>query len=140
MSKQTEISKPVLEKVREELEQLLEPFGEKYGLQLKTGRCSFSPSNFTMKLEGSLINEDGVVQTKESEDFKNFAPLFGLDPEDLGKQFRTGMDMYTITGLKTRAKKYPVVAVNEKGRSYKFPAENVKRLLLQAQKDLVTAS
>ena len=137
MSKQNEISKLLLEKVREELKHVLEPIGEKYGLQLQAGHCTFSPSNFTMKLEGSLVSEDGVVQTKEAEAFKSHADLFGLDPEDLGKQFRSCNDTYTITGLKTRAKKYPVVAVNERGQSYKFPAESVLTLL---RKEQVTTS
>jgi len=124
-----EIDKILLQKVRDEISHCLEPIGEKYGIELKAGRCSYSPSNFTLKLEGSLVSEDGVVLTKEAGDFKKYAHWHGLVPEDLGKTFQSRGVVYTITGLKTRASKYPITAEASNGGSYKFAAESVKRLL-----------
>ena len=75
-----EIDRNLLEKVRDEISHCLEPIGEKHGIELKLGRCSYSSGNFTMKLEGSLVGDDGVVLTKEAEDFKKYAHWHGLEP------------------------------------------------------------
>ena len=126
-----EIDRILIEKLRDEISHCLEPIGEKYGIELKAGRCGYSSGNFTMKLEGSLVGDDGVVLTKEAEDFKKYAHWHGLVPEDLGKTFVHTHVVYTITGLKTRASKYPITAQASNGGSYKFAAESVKMLLKQ---------
>ena len=124
-----EIDRILIEKLRDEISHCLEPIGEKYGIELKAGRCGYSSGNFTLKLEGSLVSEDGVVLTKEAGDFKKYAHWHGLVPEDLGKTFVQAHVVYTITGLKTRARKYPITAQASNGGSYKFAAESVKMLL-----------
>ena len=124
-----EIDRILIEKLRDEISHCLEPIGEKYGIELKAGRCGYSSGNFTLKLEGSLVSEDGVVLPKEAEDFKKYAHWHGLVPEDLGKTFVHTHVVYTITGLKTRASKYPITAQASNGGSYKFAAESVKMLL-----------
>ena len=126
-----EIDRILIGKLRDEISHCLEPIGEKYGIELKAGRCGYSSGNFTLKLEGSLVSEDGVVLTKEAEDFKKYAHWHGLVPEDLGKTFVHTHVVYTITGLKTRASKYPITAQASNGGSYKFAAESVKMLLKQ---------
>ena len=124
-----EINRNLIEKVRDDIRPFLEPIGEKHGINLELGRCSYSSGNFTLKLEGSLVGDDGVVLTKEAEDFKKYAHWHGLVPEDLGKSFQSQGVVYTITGLKTRAKKYPITAQASNGGSYKFAAGSVKSLL-----------
>ncbi len=126
-----EIDRNLIEKLRDEISHCLEPIGEKYGIELKAGRCGFSPSNFTLKLEGSLVSEDGVALTKEAVDFKKYAHWHGLEPEDLGKTFVHTNVVHTITGLRTRAKKYPITVVDAKGGEFNFGAGSVKMLLKQ---------
>lgn len=126
-----DIDRNLIEKVRDDIRPFLEPIGEKHGINLELGRCSYSSGNFTLKLEGSLVGDDGVVLTKEAEDFKKYAHWHGLVPEDLGKTFVHTHVVYTITGLKTRAKKYPITARASNGKEYKFAAGSVRMLLKQ---------
>jgi len=126
-----EIDKILLQKVRDEISHCLEPLGEKHGIELKLGSCNYSFDNFTMKLEGSLVGDDGVVLTKEAVDFKKYAHWHGLVPEDLGKSFVHTNVVYTITGLKTRAKKYPIIIEDNKGRRRAIAAGSAKMLLKQ---------
>ena len=131
MSKVKEIDRNLIEKIRDEISHFLEPIGEKHGINLELGRCGYSSGNFTMKLEGSLVGDDGVVLTKEAEDFKKYAHWHGLEPEDLGKTFVHTNVVHTITGLRTRAKKYPITVVDAKGGEFNFGAGSVKMLLKQ---------
>jgi len=102
-------------------------FGD--NIEIKVGGGSFSTNSATIKLEISEV-VDGKVITKEAESFAANARIYGLDPEDLGRKFQLGDDVYTVTGLKPRASKYPILATSENnGKSYKFPADTVARQL-----------
>ncbi len=123
------ITRQLLKILREEIDQALKTVGEKHGLEFQAGSASFSGNNFTFKLAGSMIGEDGKAVTKEVETFKAFAKLYGLQPEDLGKEFTRHGRRFTICGLKMSAKKYPIMATRDDGERFKFPAEDVVRLL-----------
>ena len=123
------ISPEVLKQIREEVNALLKPLEEKFSVKMELGRATYSHNNFTFKLEGSRIGDDGSVVTKEAEAFKMLAKMYGLEAEDLGKTFKTQGKEFTITGLSTKSNKFPIQAKGSDGKSYKFPAESVKLFL-----------
>lgn len=125
------INPEVLKKIRDEVNALLKPIGEKYAVKMELGRATYSQNNFTFKLEGSRIGEDGTAATKEAEAFKILAKMFGLEPDDLGKTFRSQGKEFTITGLSPKSSKFPIHAKGSDGKNYKFPAETVKLLLIR---------
>ena len=119
--------------IRDKLNEVLKEAGKDLGVELRLGNCTYYNNNATFKLEVAEIGEDGEVHTKEAEDFRARAFMYGLQPEDLGKDFRdfTGKK-FTITGLKPRSKKYPILAKDEDGETYKLPTEMVKACLTRA--------
>ena len=68
--------------------------------------------------------------TLESREYINLGYLHGLKPEWLGRQFRTIQGTYTIVGLKSSYRKYPVIGISARGTRYKFPATSVKNGLI----------
>lgn len=119
-------------KVLEECRTALEPIAEKYGLVLddkgRSYRREALPVMFQFLVEER--DESGKVLTAVAKDFVNTAPLHGLRPEDLGRQFETGKGRYEICGMKPRARKYPVLARKlGDGKTYKFGAEYVRAML-----------
>ena len=106
----------------------LKALGKKLGIEIRAGRGKYSSTNFTLKLEMSVM-DGGEVITKEAVAFKELASLYGFKKSDLGKSFMSNGKKFTITGLNTRAKKYPINAVSEFGASYKFTANRVQDLL-----------
>ena len=106
---------------------------EKFGVKVTLKSGNYTNSNLAMKIEFADIGENGEVNTREAEDFKARAELYGLKPEDLGREFSNGNDTFKITGLKPRSRKFPILAVNTKnGKVYKLAAQMVK-LMLSAQ-------
>ena len=105
------------------------------GLQVKLGNARYTGGTIfpiTFKFEVSATNEDGTIETKEASDFRANAIIYGLSPDDLGKEFTTYTDKkYIITGLNKRRRKYPISATKD-GKSYKFSAELVKQHLQRA--------
>lgn len=112
-----------------EIEAALQAVARKNGVSLKVGRGQFSPQNFTLKVEGSLLEDGGEAVTKEKNDFNRYATTFGLKPEDLGRRFVFRGQPYGIVGLKLSSRKYPILGKSRSGKVYKFQAEDVRLAL-----------
>lgn len=125
--KMTQINRTTLKWLRPLIVKALEPLSEELGIQLKLGNATFSITNFTFKLEGALQNSDGTFDTKEREDFKSHAFMYGLKATDLDKEFEYERDTYTIVGFKPRSTKYPILGKRvSDGKIFKFPVHTVR--------------
>ena len=115
--------KPTLKTVREAIEASLDGLQEELGIQLKIGNISYGANKFTTKLTGSLFSHDPLA-----EEWEKYASMFDLDVTWIGKQFPSNGKTFTIVGLDTKKRKYPVIA-SCGDKQYKFPARVViKRL------------
>jgi hypothetical protein len=110
-----------------EIEEAVQSVAKKHGIQIKRGRGVYGGSNASLKLELAVVGKGGQAQTREAEDFKRYASVYGLKAENLGAEF-TDFDgeVYTITGLKPRSRKYPILVERVDGMGFKMPAERVK--------------
>lgn len=120
------ITPDMLRMLRTDINIALKEVGDKHGVKLEAGSASYSTGTFTLKINGGLLKEDGSAVQKEAEDFKRYAKMFGLEPEDLGQKFKSNGKEYTISGLATRKSKYPILAKDAQGKTYKFPMYIVK--------------
>ena len=121
--------------IREVVQNELDKLGEKLKLKFNLGSASFTSNNIHFKMEVAGFGEDGKAVTSEMEMFKRYAMMYGLKPDDLGKQFNSwNGNTYTITGLSTRRSKYPIHAEKD-GKKFKFPADEVKYSLEKREKD-----
>jgi hypothetical protein len=118
--------------VSQQIEKELAPLAERLGLRIITKGGSYTGGSYCLKVECSVVNEDGSAQTREAEAFRQLAGAYGLSPEDLGASFTSGGKTYVVTGLKTRARKRPIQAECN-GRTYVFGADTVKALLTAAR-------
>jgi hypothetical protein len=130
-AKITEIDKDTCRKIRDELNKVLEPFGKKFGLVVHAGNATYSENNAVFKVEVNTVDQDGNAISREAEAFTKNAFVYGLKPEHLNQTFKSFHgESFEIIGLATRSNKYPILAKNlENGKTYKFPAEQVKALL-----------
>ena len=110
-----------------EIEEAVQSVAKKHGIQIKRGRGVYGGANATLKLEIATMGTGGQVQTREAEDFKLYAKLYGMEADDLGKEF-TDFDgeVYKITGFKPRSRKYPVLVERCDGKGFKMPVARVK--------------
>lgn len=99
-------------------------------LEVRRGNARYGPGNATVKFTFARVGDDGKAMTPERQAFERFAARHGLDPEDLGRTFRTLQgDRFAIVGLNTRARTYPVIAERADGKRFKFSASQVKAAL-----------
>jgi len=112
------------------MNEALKQVEESFGVQIQIGRCSFGENNASFKVEVSEKSSDGKVITKEAEAFKRNARFYGLQADDLGREFTTpDGKTFTITGLNSRGRKYPILGSDASGKSYKFPSEMVASMI-----------
>ena len=118
----TRFDKTNLKEVREVINAALSDQLDKLGLTAKIGNISFSDADFRCKLEVSCGSADDASRRE----WDKHAPLFGLASEDFGKSFVHGGTAFTVCGIKPKSRKYPVLAKNLSGTTYKFPVAAVK--------------
>ena len=125
--------RPAVRAVMDECEEALKAVADRHGLKLVRKSCSYLGNEcpVAFKLQTVVTDVSGEVVTSEAQDFKRCAVLFGLKPEDLGREFVSPQGKrFKICGAKPRNRKYPILAkCVTTGRVYKFPEDQVVRAL-----------
>jgi hypothetical protein len=85
---------------------------------------------FEPKFSVAVKSPDGTAESQQVVEFKRSARMYGLEPEDFGREFTTRSGTYKILGLKRANRKYPILGECVKtGSGYKFTADQVCRAL-----------
>ena len=97
--------KPTLKTVREALATALDGLQGELGINLEIGNISYSANQFTAKLTGSLLGHDPLA-----DEWERYANIYDLDVTWIGRGFVFNGKTYTVVGLDTKKRKYPVIA------------------------------
>jgi hypothetical protein len=120
-----------LDQIRKSLNEAVKAVEAEHGVTFKLGKMSYNDDSFTMKSECFMKQGDGSIVTKEAKAWTALAEAYyDLPTDGLGKKFVSQGQTFTITGLNTKAPKYPVQARSADGRNYKFPADRIKLMKL----------
>jgi len=128
------LTKHNIPRILDEIDVALEGIGKKYNLQLKTRRTyGYTDKNFRVEVEGVVV-ENGVAETREAQCYKQLATHYGLDPNDLYKEFISRGRRFKIMGLKPKNFRYPVVVEElPTGKRFKFSVDAVVEATLFSQ-------
>jgi hypothetical protein len=107
----------------------LKPLAEKYGVTVTEAGGLIEPTRFTAKFDFKTADAGAKAVEQAQTDFRQYAQLFDLLPEDYGKTFKHGNHTFTITGLKLGAPKYSLTARRSDGKLFKFRAEDIAKRL-----------
>jgi len=105
----------------------IQPVAEEFGIQIKAGGGTFTPTDYKMRLICAVQNTDGTYETPERADFKLFASLYGLTADDVDMEFIWNREKYKLVGIKSRSTKFPLIGQRIKdGKRFKFGPDIVK--------------
>jgi len=124
-NKITKLNRPTVKYIRKRMEAAVKPLAEELGVVIDLANCTFKTNNCRFQLKVAVLNSDGEAMTEEIDSFRSNAKLFGLDPDDLGREFIYRGQSYTICGFKPKSRKYPVIARSGNGKDYKFACRTV---------------
>lgn len=113
-----------IDAVQADIKAALEAVMNKHGISIEFGGIRYSNSNYTSKMSVNVGNAEDAARTK----FASMCHLFGLKPEDFGREFTTSSGKtFTITGINPGRRKYPISGVSPRGAKYKFTEDQVIR-------------
>lgn len=131
-----ELNRESVRVLRTKIDAALATVGKEMGLSLKAGNCYFTGTTATFKLEVATIAADGKVVNKMAEEFRRYAPLYHLKPDDLGREFTIPFTTakYVVEGIKPSSRKYPIICKKlYDGKMYKMTARQVVGALYGAK-------
>ena len=121
----TQFDRAVCKSFRTQLEQVLKPFAHVQGVTITGGGARFTHDRCTLKLEITVNGANGQAVNPYEADYKAFGASYGLKPQWLNKPFSVRGKTFTLVGLKSSSRKYPVVGRSQTGKLYRLPAQDV---------------
>lgn len=126
----TKLDKSEFKALRLDIDKALESLGKEYGLKFTGGNISYTPGDFTIKVTGAIVLEDGsIADGKAALTFTELAEMYGMKKTDLNKRFMFGKQEMRIVGLNQRKHKQPLMLMDNEGKRYCSSVESVKRFI-----------
>ncbi len=136
----TNFTRPNVRALQSDLSAALAAVAQKHGINITMGNARFSESEcrfskIICQAKGTLAqaapnlpvnSARDPYNTLESREYINLAHMHNLPTDGLGKTFVSMGRTFTIIGLKSSRRKYPVTAVGSQGGRYKFSATSVR--------------
>lgn len=122
-------SKPVLKKLRVDMDKALAQVAEQYGIDIKGGNWSFTEDTVSMKFEGRVeggMSAEMLAIELYSEMDTGTKIKYGDELD-----FASNVGVAKVVAYKTRSPKFPFIVENNSGARYKVSAENVKKAVLR---------
>lgn len=115
-----------LKTIRNDISAALAAVEAKHGVSFNFNNIRFSDNDFRTTLNCvSASDSNGNAVNIDKVNFEAKAFLVGVDKTAFGKTFTSNGRKFTITGLNTRAKKYPIQAETAQGKRFKFPVSRL---------------
>lgn len=93
---------------------------EKEGIKATYKSGSIHDGFCSLKFEFAEMGKDGSVASREAEEYKFSAHMFGLPEDGLGKEFTAGGKTYVVRGLLPRSRNCILAARKPDGKLFKF--------------------
>ena len=117
------IGRPQAKVIREIVEKAAADALKSSGLEVKIdGTVRYDSATCTVKVQAFLPEQMTARGEGDSQ-------LLGFSDNIIGETFDSRGTTFTIKEIHLRKPKYPIIAVNDRGTRYKFPAEQVARTL-----------
>lgn len=121
----TKIDPKACKQIREAVSENLAEILDELGLKLTFKSGTYSHNKFGLKVEFVLADADPA-----KDDFEFLARSYGVKPTDYGMGITINGERYKLTGINTKASRYPFNAERLRdGKSYKFTESSVVKAL-----------
>jgi hypothetical protein len=115
-----------LDALRSDLNKALEAVTKKHGITIDIGTMRYSDDDVKVSLDMRTVKAGEEGMSRSEADYKA-ACVFNPTLPKYGSRFTSRGKVYTICGYSSRARKYPVLAKNANGTTYKFTVETVAK-------------
>ena len=114
--------------LRADVDKAFAEIAGKHGIGLKLGKITFTPEGAKLTVTAFTISAEGN-NTNDKKSFDLYASWYGLEPSDYGKKINPSSGELTLVRIDTKKPKFPIIATNDKGTSFKLTEAMVVREL-----------
>ena len=118
-----------IEMIRRDMNEALAAVAARHDIKIDVGGMRYSSTTVSIKVEAVALGNSGADSHEEAAFTANAYRVRGISAAYFGKSFRSQGEVFTINALKPANHKYPVIAKNSRGQSYKFPVSMIHSLV-----------
>lgn len=120
------INEAKVKEVQRQINKAIKEIENKNNVQIKFGSISYNSAYYTTTMK--------VTTTEKSEKvngvYEKICKRLGFTQNIIGMQFQGINGVYEIVDIKTRNRKYPVIAESKSdGKMYKYTVNHIKKLI-----------
>jgi hypothetical protein len=120
------ITKEKVLQIQNKIKEAIAEIEKSENVKIDFGSLNFNPQKYTTSMTVSTLEKSERVDSV----LERTCRSIGFTQNVIGMGFDFRGDKYEITDIKTKNRKYPVIALETRTkRSYKFSVDTIKRLL-----------
>lgn len=113
-------------RIQEKLKQAIKQIETEENVQFEFGSVSYTPQRYQNSFTVKTLEKSDKIDSAMQRTCK----MIGFTQNVIGMEFTYRGSKYEITDIKTKNRKYPVIAIDLNSKTtYKFGVESVKKLL-----------
>ena len=119
------INESKIRKIQDKLKLAISQIESEENVKIEFSSIRYSPAQYSTQMTVKSLEKNEMVDKA----ILNTCKRIGFTQNIIGMQFSGKDGIYTITEIKTKNFKYPVIAQGPNGLYYKYSAEHIKRLI-----------
>ena len=127
----TSFTKSEVGNIASEIQSAISGIATKHGIKLEVQKTKGDALSAWISIKAEVVI--GAEDLKKDM-FCDTCDIYGLEKDDYGKIFLSKGEPFKIVGIKIANRKYPIIAENMNGTSYKFPPAFVRNALALREK------
>jgi len=119
------INETKIRSIQAKIKKAISQIESEENVKIEFGKINYNSAFYNTSMKVTTLVE--TISVKET--YERICKLLGFTQNVIGMEFEGRNGKYKITEIKTKNRKYPVIAVGSDGKSYKFPVSMVKSFL-----------
>ena len=120
------ITESKIRSIQKRIKEALSEIEKEENVKIDFSSISYNVAKYSTTMSVTTLDKNDKVDNI----FKSICKSLGFTQNIIGMQFYGTNGIYEITDIKTKNRKYPVIAKSvSNGNSYKFSVEHIKRLI-----------
>lgn len=120
------INEAKVREVQSQIKKAIKEIEDKNNVQIKFGSVSYNSAYYTTTMKVTTTEKSEKVNSV----YEVICKRLGFTQNIIGMQFQGTNGIYEVVDIKTRNRKYPVIAESKSdGKMYKFSTNHIKSLI-----------
>lgn len=112
-------------KIQEKIKAAIEQIEKEENVSISFGSIRYNNAYYSTTMKVSTTEKSEKVESV----YESICKRLGFTQNVIGMKFQGKTSLMTITDIKTKNRKYPIIAESQNGISYKYSVESIKRLI-----------